>query len=633
MSETLSDASSRDIQSETIRIPSEMLDFLSKKLGISESDIDGITPDADLIPIIQNLIQNPENETEKKIFLGRYIYEKIIAEAKKLGKGPIDYIDELRKEWRLSFSQGREIKKYYAGKTSAEDLTRISWKEKAATEDLTRISWKEQSDTEKLEFQLKIEEKLKESTERARTSLSPEWQGELTGFIEAKKADPKFLEEMQAKGYTKEQIVSSTFISTIAWYVISEQADNFASKGYIRDGKAFDSALKNINDTLWIPRRLNSILDVPISQWPRRESVIQAGTELLKTGNYNEKSITYNASTGRITFEPNSPTIMKAEIDTSRIPPVLEYVRGSLRIWQDIPPVDPRMKEKKWLEEKKSKLQEVVGKDSAIRFAVLGNGENYEWLSLLLLEKHKVKLDTHRQNQKSLQEIMSSGRYTINPTEALDSLRKLKTSNHDLEDARKSIISMENLGDPSVRALEDGLYTEYDWIQNLERSLGQYAQNADALKKYAGQNTSTDTGFEEAAKWTLARLDEMWYSILWQRNLDRIMAALAYNRSSIWKSPTLDVKSVWDRDLQLTDLQDVANKITAAFPWSPKTYANAFTEISRRMQSLNTGPIMENLWNNPAALSQWLERIWMPQSKTIPSVDKIQAEEPQPQSI
>ena len=111
------------------------------------------------------------------------------------------------------------------------------------------------------------------------------------------------------------------------------------------------------------------------------------------------------------------------------------------------------------------------------------------------------------------------------------------------------------------------------------------------------------------------------------------MAALAYNRPSIWKYPALDMKSVWDRDLQIRDLQEISNKITAAFPGSPKTFANAFTEISKRMQSLNTGPIMENLWNNPAALSQWLERIWMsPSLKTLDSAGN-QVNETQPQSI
>lgn len=81
--------------------------------------------------------------------------------------------------------------------------------------------------------------------------------------------------------------------------------------------------------------------------------------------------------------------------------------------------------------------------------------------------------------------MMSSGNYIMDTTKAIDNLRILKLSNHELEEARKSAISMENLSDPSVKALEDGLYAEYDGILNLERSLGQYAQNADVLKKYA----------------------------------------------------------------------------------------------------------------------------------------------------
>ncbi len=41
-------------------------------------------------------------------------YDKIIADAKAASMSPLDYIDKLRKDWSLTFAEGREARKYYA---------------------------------------------------------------------------------------------------------------------------------------------------------------------------------------------------------------------------------------------------------------------------------------------------------------------------------------------------------------------------------------------------------------------------------------------------------------------------------------------------------------------------------------
>jgi hypothetical protein len=35
-------------------------------------------------------MQNPENQTERMVFLGKYIYDRIIVEAQKTGKDPLE---------------------------------------------------------------------------------------------------------------------------------------------------------------------------------------------------------------------------------------------------------------------------------------------------------------------------------------------------------------------------------------------------------------------------------------------------------------------------------------------------------------------------------------------------------------
>ena len=53
-------------------------------------------------------------------------FEAIIDAAFKAKIDPLEYINSLRKEWKISFEKSREIKKYYAEKSAMDDRVRIA---------------------------------------------------------------------------------------------------------------------------------------------------------------------------------------------------------------------------------------------------------------------------------------------------------------------------------------------------------------------------------------------------------------------------------------------------------------------------------------------------------------------------
>jgi hypothetical protein len=169
---------------------------------------------------------------------------------------------------------------------------------------------------------------VKEYAESAKDALSIQWQEELSSQIEEAKKDENFIKKLEEKWYKKEDIQSGKYNDTLTWYILAEKGAEFVAKGYIQDLEKFQSAVKNITDILGIPRPLPKIDDIPIAKWPRRDRIISEWTKLVESGKYHENGITYNPETGRIRFEPKNPTASAAEIDTSRIPPRLEYVRN-----------------------------------------------------------------------------------------------------------------------------------------------------------------------------------------------------------------------------------------------------------------------------------------------------------------
>jgi hypothetical protein len=57
-------------------------------------------------------MQNPENQTERMVFLGKYIYDRIIVEAQKTGKDPLEVAQEKKKNGEWDIKRYIDFSKY-----------------------------------------------------------------------------------------------------------------------------------------------------------------------------------------------------------------------------------------------------------------------------------------------------------------------------------------------------------------------------------------------------------------------------------------------------------------------------------------------------------------------------------------
>ena len=107
----------------------EMQDFIVSKLGLKLEDLSSAQANPSFSGDLQNLMNNSENSTERTAFLGKYIYEPIIAEAKQVGKDPVDFAEEMRTTGKMNFSQARGFKKYYADQAAINRNEKITKEE------------------------------------------------------------------------------------------------------------------------------------------------------------------------------------------------------------------------------------------------------------------------------------------------------------------------------------------------------------------------------------------------------------------------------------------------------------------------------------------------------------------------
>lgn len=64
-----------------------------------------------------------KGETSQAAIIPNPEFDRIISDAQKAGKDPLDYSEELRKAWKLTFTQWRELRKYYSEITAISRRT------------------------------------------------------------------------------------------------------------------------------------------------------------------------------------------------------------------------------------------------------------------------------------------------------------------------------------------------------------------------------------------------------------------------------------------------------------------------------------------------------------------------------
>ena len=325
----------------------EMQDLIVNKLGLKLEDITTAQTNPSFLSDLQNLMNNPENTTERTAFLGKYIYDQVIAEAKKIGKDPVEYVMESGKSDDFITS----IDSYISNKNKQaviEINTKNQDDEKAQTNELANVkksaSEKQDSDKEmqdRREKHIQTEQRIAEYTQKAIWALNPQGQEQISQWVK----DEQFLKELQDKWVLNaSEIQSGNFNQTITGYYIARHQAELAPLA--TNQEQFRDSSKNIADALGLDRHFPlAEIERTIPPGDRRNTVLANSADLLNSGKYDPELTTYNAGTGYITFRnKNSDDISR--IDTSREPIKIEYMKNGLSISRELDSVNGEEAEK-----------------------------------------------------------------------------------------------------------------------------------------------------------------------------------------------------------------------------------------------------------------------------------------------
>jgi len=319
----------------------EMQDFIVSKLGLKLEDLSSAQANPSFSGDLQNLMNNSENSTERTAFLGKYIYEPIIAEAKQVGKDPVDFAEEMRTTGKMNFSQARGFKKYYADQAAINRNEKITKEEHKVWEIKDTVSDKDNRIQDLQQIHLDREKAVTEHNARAFWSLNTQWQEQITQWIK----DEKFLKELQDKWVLNaSEIQSGNFNQTITGYYIARHQAELAHLA--TNEEQFRNSSKNIADALGLDRHFPlAEIERTIPPGDRRNTVLANSADLLNSGKYDPELTTYNAGTGYITFH-NDVTGDTSRIDTSREPIKIEYMKDGLSISRELDSVNGEEAEK-----------------------------------------------------------------------------------------------------------------------------------------------------------------------------------------------------------------------------------------------------------------------------------------------
>ena len=155
----------------------EMQDFIMNKLGLKLEEFASAQTNPSFSVDLQNLMNNPENNTERTVFLGKYIYDQIIAEAQQSGEDPMKVAKMKRDIGEWNIKQFLEFGKYNRSiqeQTVIEINTKNQDDEKAQTNELANVkksaTEKQDSDKEmqdRREKHIQTEQRIAEYTQKA----------------------------------------------------------------------------------------------------------------------------------------------------------------------------------------------------------------------------------------------------------------------------------------------------------------------------------------------------------------------------------------------------------------------------------------------------------------------------------
>lgn len=441
------------------------------------------------------------------------------------------------------------------------------------------------------ESRRELEKDLQSLTEEATklvASLSPEGQAVLQKWVDTVRNNPES-EEYKAlikKWVTPEDIASGKANGMLASIYAVRNSDTLSTYVSPDKKKDFENSITNMAGILGIDRKVPEVwrfLQDSMVSWERKEATLAVAAKLVSSWRYTLSETTYDPRSGLITFR-GKESGEATRIDTSRIPPVVEYSRNGLSLKSPIEN-ETVSEEQKNRERGLTKISTNLTSAKSESFTPM-----IQWYGNLIQEKDDVAKGEEflvifqRINMENIQDPRKRANTLSIIQNERERVDKIDPSSEDI-----AIIQKHN----------DAKFAIKSSIDTFEKSLISLGKEYDELPVIPeSRNDLTATTIRE----TLWKLIDMGYDELWQENLDKLIGALRARDSGrgIWEKWSINTNNTWIREEQIRDLGIVSNLIAEKSGTNARL---AFQKIGTHLK--RNGGIQES-WSKPQKLADWL---------------------------
>jgi hypothetical protein len=445
------------------------------------------------------------------------------------------------------------------------------------------------SDDAEIKYERRALEKdfqsLTEEATKLVASLSPEGQAALQKWVDTVRNNPESEEykSLIKKWVTPEDIASGKANGMLASIYAVRNSDTLSAYVSPDKKKDFESSITNMAGILGIDRKVPEVwrfLQDSMVSWERKEATLAVAAKLVSSWRYTLSETTYDPRSGLITFR-GKESWESTRIDTSRIPPVVEYSRNGLSLKSPI--------ENETVSEEQKNRERGLTKISANLTSA--KSESFtpmiQWYGNLIQEKDDVA--------KGEEFLIIFQRINI---ENIQDPRKRANTLSIIQNERERVDKI----DPSsediaiIQKHNDAKFAIKSSIDTFEKNLISLGKEYDELPVIPeSRNDLTATTIRE----TLWKLTDMGYDELWQENLDKLIWALRARDSGrgIWEKWSINTNNAWIRGEQIRDLSIVSNLIAEKSGKNPRL---AFQKIGTHLK--RNGGIQES-WSKPQKLA------------------------------
>ena len=419
-------------------------------------------------------------------------------------------------------------------------------------------------------------------------SLSSKGQAALQKWVDTVRNNPESEEykSLIRKWVTPEDIASGKANGMLASIYAVRNSDTLSAYVSPDKKKDFESSITNMAGILGIDRKVPEVwrfLQDSMVSWERKEATLAVAAKLVSSWRYTLSETTYDPRSGLITFR-GKESWESTRIDTSRIPPVVEYSRNGLSLQSPIEN-ETISEEQKNRERGLTKISTNLTNAKSESFTPM-----IQWYGNLIQEEEDVA------KGKDFLMIFQ----WINIENIQDSRKRANTLSI-IQNERERVDKI----DPSsediaiIQKHNDAKFAIKSSIDTFEKSLISLGKEYDELPVIPeSRNDLTATTIRE----TLWKLTDMGYDELWQENLDKLIWALRTRGGGrgIWEKWSINTNNAWIREEQIRDLGIVSNLI------AEKSGTNARLAFQKIGTLLKRNEGIQESWSKPQKLADWL---------------------------